>query len=235
MINYDKQYKGTTGYADDYIDYDPAMTVSKNAYTQDDYDQKYIIADIDFVRNLMNYSADEVSSIAISLHHADEIDIAKQRISQILGPQYTVKDRFDQQPLYYKIFKSERMGIFLILSLIILIATLNLVASLSLLIIDKRKDVKTLQSMGADSRLIRSIFFTEGLMISVVGVGIGMALGFVTCFLQQEFGIIKMGANFVVSSFPVAMQATDFVVVFFLVIALSLISVTATVMRNVKE
>lgn len=206
-----------------------------NFNIQDDYDQKYIIADIDFVRNLMNYTTDEVSSIAISLHNADEIDIAKQQISQILGSQYTVKDRFDQQPLYYKIFKSERMGIFLILSLIILIATLNLVASLSLLIIDKRKDIKTLQSMGADSRLIRNIFFTEGLMISIVGVVIGMATGLVICLLQQEFGIIKMGSNFVVSSFPVAMQATDFIVVFFLVIALSLISVTATVMRNVKK
>ena len=89
--------------------------------------------------------------------------------------------------------------------------------------------------MGADSRLIRNIFFTEGLMISIVGVVIGMATGFVICLLQQEFGIIKMGSNFVVSSFPVAMQATDFIVVFFLVIALSLISVTATVMRNVKK
>ena len=198
---------------------------------QDDYDRKYIIADIDFVRELMNYASDEVSSIAISLKDKEKIDDIKQEISKLIGDDYTVKDRFEQQPLYYKIFKSERMGIFLILSLIILIATLNLISSLSLLIMDKRKDIKTLQSVGANKFLIKKIFFTEGIMIAIVGVFIGMILGFIICFIQQEFGIIKMGANFVVSSFPVAMQASDFVTVFFLVTTISFVSVSFTITR----
>lgn len=202
---------------------------------QDDFDRKYILADIDFVRELMNYAPDEVSSIAISVRQPDEVAHTKADIQRLLGNGYTVKDRFDQQPLYYKIFKSERMAIFLVAALIVLISTLNLISSLSLLIIDKRKDINTLRCMGADKHFIRTTFFAEGLLISLVGVISGMAAGFVICLLQQEFGIIKMGENFVVSSFPVAMRAVDFVAVFALVSLLSLVAVAYSVFRNKFE
>ena len=202
---------------------------------QDDFDRKYILANIDFVRDLMNYAPDEVSSIAINVRQPNEVAHAKTDIQRLLGNDYVVKDRFDQQPLYYKIFKSERTAIFLVAALIVLISTLNLISSLSLLIIDKRKDINTLRCMGADKRLIRTIFIAEGLLIALVGVLSGMAAGFVICLLQQEFGIIKMGENFVVSSFPVAMQAVDFVAVFVLVSLLSLIAVAYSVFRNKFE
>lgn len=202
---------------------------------QDDFDRKYILADIDFVRQLMNYAPDEVSSIAINVKHPNKVAHTKADIQRLLGDGYTVKDRFDQQPLYYKIFKSERMAIFLVAALIVLISTLNLISSLSLLIIDKRKDINTLLCMGANKCLIRTIFFAEGLLISLVGVLSGMAVGFVICLLQQEFGIIKMGENFVVSSFPVAMRAVDFVAVFVLVSLLSLVAVAYSVFRNKFE
>ena len=202
---------------------------------QDDFDRKYILANIDFVRQLMNYTSDEVSWIAINVLHPDDLSSTKAEIQRLLGKDYTVKDRFDQQPLYYKIFKSERMAIFLVAALIVLISTLNLISSLSLLIIDKRKDINTLKCMGANKHLIRTTFFTEGLLIALVGVLSGMAAGFVVCLLQQEFGIIKMGENFVVSSFPVAMQAVDFVAVFVLVSLLSLVAITYSVFRNKFE
>lgn len=202
---------------------------------QDDFDRKYILANIDFVRQLMNYTYDEVSWIAINVLHPDDLSSTKAEIQRLLGKGYTVKDRFDQQPLYYKIFKSERMAIFLVAALIVLISTLNLISSLSLLIIDKRKDINTLKCMGANKHLIRTTFFTEGLLIALVGVLSGMAAGFVVCLLQQEFGIIKMGENFVVSSFPVAMRAVDFVAVFVLVSLLSLVAITYSVFRNKFE
>ncbi len=202
---------------------------------QDDFDRKYILANIDFVRQLMNYTYDEVSWIAINVLHPDDLSSTKAEIQRLLGKSYTVKDRFDQQPLYYKIFKSERMAIFLVAALIVLISTLNLISSLSLLIIDKRKDINTLKCMGANKHLIRTTFFTEGLLIALVGVLSGMAAGFVVCLLQQEFGIIKMGENFVVSSFPVAMRAVDFVAVFVLVSLLSLVAITYSVFRNKFE
>ncbi len=199
---------------------------------QNDIDSKYVIADIDFTRELMNYTPDEVSFVSLTLKNPHDIYSVKQHIQNLLGPDFSIKDRFEQQPLYYKIFQSERIGIFLILSLIVLIATLNLIASLSLLIIDKRKDIHTLQCLGANKKLIRAIFFTEGIMISFVGVIFGLVLGFIICLLQQQFGIIKMGdGNFVVNSFPVMMQFQDFISVFILVLCISALCVGYTVHR----
>ena len=198
---------------------------------QGDIDDKYVIADIDFTRQLMNYSETEVSALSVAVKNKKNIAATKENIQTLLGDNYTVKDRFEQQPLYYKIFKSEKIGVFLVLSLIVLIATLNLISSLSLLIIDKHKDIKTLQSMGANKQLIKKIFFCEGILISLWGTAIGLGLGFIVCIIQQKFGIIKMGSNFVVDSFPVSMQIGDFVAVFLMVGALSVISVLYTIRR----
>lgn len=199
-------------------------------YLQQDIDSKYVIADIDLVRSLMDYSDDEVTTLAIATD-GNTKQVSKA-LTRILGDQYTVKDRFQQQPLYYKVFKSERLGIILILSLIILIATLNLVASLSLLIIDKRKDIRILRSMGMSAENIRSIFFSEGMMISAMGVIGGLAIGFLVCLLQEKFGIVKMGGNFVVNAFPVVMRLSDFIETFVLVLILCSGSVYLTTRRN---
>ena len=143
-----------------------------------------------------------------------------------------VKDRHDQQPLYYKIYRTERLGIYLVLSLIVLISTLSLVASLSLLIINKRDDIFILRSMGMERRTIRRAFLAEGLLICAMAVVLGLVLGFVVCWLQQTFGIIRMGdGNFVVSAFPVSMRAVDFLATFLLVMAISTLSVALTVRR----
>ena len=198
---------------------------------QGDIDDKYVIADIDFTRQLMNYSETEASALSVAVKNKKNIAATKENIQTLLGDNYTVKDRFEQQPLYYKIFKSEKIGVFLVLSLIVLIATLNLISSLSLLIIDKHKDIKTLQSMGANKQLIKKIFFCEGILISLWGTAIGLGLGFIVCIIQQKFGIIKMGSNFVVDSFPVSMQIGDFVAVFLMVGVLSVISVLYTIRR----
>lgn len=201
-------------------------------HIQQEIDSRYIVADIDFVRQLMDYSDDECTALAIEVDE-EHIDRIKHTLRNQLGDNFTVKDRMDQQPLYYKIFKSERLGIFLIMALIVLIATLNLVASLSLLIIDKRHDIATLQSIGMTAKEIRRTFYIEGLLIALMGVAAGLLLGFVVCFLQQQFGLIKMGdGNFVVQAFPVAMRGIDFVCTFLLVAALSAGAVWFTVRRR---
>lgn len=200
-------------------------------YIQEEIDSRYVLADIDFVRRLMDYAPDECTSLAVSLSPSASAKV-QQQIEQILGPGFTVKNRFEQQPLYYKIFRQERFGIYLILSLIILISTLSLVASLSLLIIDKRRDIRTLQSMGMNRLQLRRTFFLEGILISAVGVVAGLAAGFVVCFLQQQFGIVSMGdGNFVTSAFPVAMRGVDFLSTFVLVMCLSSLAVFFTVRR----
>ena len=124
------------------------------------------------------------------------------------------------------------MGIYLILSLIVLISTLSLVASLSLLIINKRDDIFILRSMGMERRDLRRAFFAEGLLICALATVAGLVFGFILCFLQQQFGIVRMGdGNFVVSAFPVAMRAVDFLLTFLLVMAISTLSVALTVRR----
>lgn len=202
-----------------------------NFYIQQDIDNRYVVADIQFVRQLMDYSSDECTALAIALDSHAKVGRVKEQLRQILGPQFTVKDRFEQQPIYYKVYRSERLGIYLILALIVLIATLNLVASLSLLVLDKRRDISTLLSLGMRRSDIRRIFRVEGVMIAAFGVVVGLLFGFVICFLQQHFGLIKMGDNFVVSAFPVAMHAVDFLLTFLLVMAIS----TAAVFLSIRK
>ena len=204
-------------------------------FIQQDIDRQYVVTDIDFVRQLMNYTSDEVSALAIKLKPHANVKRVKKDITSHLSPltsHLIVKDRYDQQPLYFKIFRSERLGIYLILSLIVLISTLSLVASLSLLIINKRHDIFIMQSMGLTRNRLRSVFRAEGLLICSVAVIAGLAIGFLICWLQQQFGIIRMGdGNFVVSAFPVAMRPIDFLLTFLLVMAISTASVSLTVHR----
>jgi len=159
----------------------------------------------------------------------------QRELRALLGEDFSVKDRYEQKPLYYKIFRSERLGVFLILSLIVLISTLNLIASLSLLIINKRRDVFTLRSMGMTSKDIRRVFFAEGVMIALVGCVAGLVLGFVVCVLQQQFGIVKLGANAVVDAFPVSMRLIDFIATFAVVTMLSVLVVALTVRSRGKS
>ncbi len=201
-------------------------------FVQQDVDAQYAVADVDFVRNLLDYAPDEVTALALALHHPRQLARAKKELRALLGDSFEVLDRFEQQPLYYKVYRSERLGIYLILSLIVIIATFNLMASLSLLILDKRHDVSILRSMGMREEEVRQIFFREGLMICTIGVVAGLAVGLLICLLQQWFGIVKMGsAHFVVQAFPVELHAMDFLYSFLLVMGISTLAVFLTTRR----
>ena len=203
---------------------------------QQDIDSRYALADIRLIRTLLDYDSNEYTSLAIKLHANANVQKVKKEIAHILSSaqqsdslqNFTVKDRFEQQPLYYKIFRSERLAIYLILALITFISTFTLVASLSLLIIDKRHDSATLKAIGMDEAGIRRIFFYQGIFVAAIGTVIGLLLGFVVCFLQQQFGIVPMGENFVTQSFPVAMRVQDFLLTFLLVVSISTLSVWLT-------
>lgn len=203
-----------------------------NFYIQQDIDNRYVVTDIAFVRSLMDYAPDECTQLCMGLAPDAKPEQVKERVRALLGDGYRVMDRFEQQPIYYKVFRSERLGIYLILALIVLISTLNLVASLSLLMMDKRHDAATLRAMGMEGRAVRRIFRIEGLMISGLGVLAGLLLGFIVCFVQQRFGIIKMGSNFVVSAFPVAMRGVDFLNTTVMVTALSGLAVLFAVRKT---
>lgn len=203
-----------------------------NFYIQQDIDNRYVVTDIDFVRQLMDYADDECTTLAIALQPGARVSKVKTAVAAQLGDGYRVLDRFEQQPIYYKVFRSERLGIYLILALIVLISTLNLVASLSLLMMDKRHDIATLRSMGMPARQVRRIFRIEGVLIAAMGVAAGLLLGFFVCFVQQQWGVVKMGSNFVVSAFPVAMRGIDFLLTTAMVMALSTLAVLFAVRKS---
>ncbi len=183
---------------------------------QQDYDSKYIIVPIRFAKDLLDYT-NEVTSIELGFEQDADTDKIQSDIQNTLGENFLVKNQFQQQELLYKIMKSEKLAIFLILSFILLIATFNVIGSLSMLILDKKKDIAVLSSMGANKKLIKRIFLTEGLLISIIGAILGLTLGGILCWLQQRFGIISLGpgdGSFVIDAYPVQMQALDFVYVF---------------------
>ena len=147
-----------------------------------------------------------------------------------------VENRFQQQSTLYSLMKSEKLAVFFILGFILLIASFNVIGSLSMLIIEKKKDIKILGSMGADERLIRRIFLIEGLLVTTLGALTGLILGAGICWVQQRFGLVKLqvsGGSFLIDSYPVSMQLFDFVMVFLTVFFIGLAAVILPV-RNIR-
>ena len=187
---------------------------------QQDFDTKYAIVPISFMRELLEYSQ-EVTSIEIALTANADVEQVQQKIRKVLGGKYDVKNRFEQQETLYRIMRSEKWAIFLILSFILLIATFNVIGSLSMLIIDKRRDISVLHSLGADNHLIRRIFMTEGILVSLTGALSGLLMGAAICYVQQHFGLVKInaeGGSFLINAYPVLMKWQDFTYIFFTVI-----------------
>ncbi len=201
-----------------------------------EYDVKYAILPLRFVKQLLDYG-DERTSIEIDLaKNADQKDIQKQ-IETLIGNKFTVKNRYQQQEILYKIMVSEKNYIFMILTLILIIATFNVIGTLSMLILDKKKDIAVLQSMGASQGLIQRIFLLEGVLISFIGALVGLTLGGIICWIQIRFGLIRLGSadsSFVVSAYPVYMQITDFIVVFMTVMAIGFLAACYPV-YNIKK
>ena len=191
---------------------------------QQDFDSKYMIVPLRFARKLLDYT-NELTAVELGLDENADRQKIQQEVQAILGDGFSVKNRFQQQELLYKIMKSEKWGIFMILSFILLIATFNVIGSLSMLIIDKKKDITVLWSLGADHKLIKKIFLIEGLMITVIGAVLGLILGSLICLIQQQFGIIHLQSNdssFVINAYPVQVVFIDFVYIFITVFIIGL-------------
>jgi len=191
-----------------------------------EYDIKYAILPLRFVKKLLDYG-DERTAIEIDLAKNADQQAVQKKIGLIAGSKFTVKNRFQQQEILYKIMISEKNYIFMILTLILIIATFNVIGTLSMLILDKKKDSAVLQSMGASQHQIRRIFLLEGVMISLTGALLGLVLGAIVCWLQIRFGLVRLGSadsSFVVSQYPVDMQLTDFIVVLVTVLAIGFLA-----------
>lgn len=176
----------------------------------DDFDTRYVIVSLDFARRLFDYRDSSVTSLEIGLANPAASASVKKQIMDLLGNNYAVKDRFEQNELLFKTLKSEKLWTFIILIFILIIATFNIVGSLSMLIIDKQKDISILHNMGAEIKSIQKIFMYEGVLITVLGAAIGLLLGTIICILQIKFKLVSMAGNFVVDAYPVSLQVSDY-------------------------
>jgi lipoprotein-releasing system permease protein len=192
---------------------------------QQDFDDKYMLVPLRFARQLLEYES-EITSIEIRLAHGADVDKIRAKVKQICGDGFKVQNRFEQQEVLYKIMKSEKWAVFLILTFILIVASFNVIGSLSMLILDKKKDILVLNSLGASTQTIRRIFFTEGLLVAFTGALAGLVLGLGICLLQQQFGIIKLqgGGSFVIQAYPVKIMFTDFVYVFFTILIIGCVA-----------
>lgn len=193
---------------------------------QEKYDGSYILTSIDFARNLFQYDK-EVSAVNLRLHPtANEKDVIS-KIKRILGEDFYVQDRYEQQADTFRIMEIEKLISYIFLTFILMIACFNVIGSLSMLIIDKKNDVQTLRNLGASDNQIVRIFLFEGRMISFIGAVAGVILGLILCLVQQEYGIISLGnsGSFVVDSYPVSVHAWDVVLIFITVLVIGFISV----------
>jgi len=192
---------------------------------QQEIDTKYILVPIDFTRNLLDYSK-EVSDIEIKLKNNIDKEKAQKAIEKLVGSEYTVKNRYQQHEVLYRVMKSEKWAIYMILTFILIVASFNIIGSLSMLIIDKKDDVMTLRSLGLDKDSLQKIFLFEGWMISIGGAIVGMILGAAVCYAQQQFGFLKLSnmGSFLVDNYPVQMEWTDFAGVFVTVVVIGLVA-----------
>ncbi len=191
-------------------------------FNSPDFDNKYIIVPYRFLEDALEYNN---LATAIEIKLAEGIDIVpfQKKLKVILGENYKVTSRYEANALLYKTNQAEKWVTFMILAFILIIAAFNILASLTILIIDKKEDIKILRSMGASKNLIKKIFFTEGILINLIGAGGGLLLGTLICLAQINFGLLKLEGG-IVEFYPVEIQVFDFILISFTVLVIGALS-----------
>ena len=210
------------GFVEDSL-YSPGVVFS---VMQQKYDRGYILTSIGFARRIFDQQG-MLSSLELRLKAGSDFEAVKSRIKQIVGTKYHVRDRYEQQDDTFRIMKVEKLIAYIFLTFILIVACFNIIGSLSMLIIDKRDDVQTLRALGASDRQVTAIFLLEGWLISAIGAVVGIVVGLLLCWLQQQFGIIALGhseGSFIVNAYPVSVHPWDVVLVFVTVLAVSFLS-----------
>ncbi len=180
---------------------------------QQDFDNKYVITNLGFVKQQMNYAPNEYSALEISLLNPGNPGTFTEDLQKKLGPGYKVLTKFQQNASLYNSMRLEKWVIYAVLTLILIIAAFNMIGALTMLVLEKRKDISVLQSLGADQNLIKKIFLSEGLLLAIIGAAAGIILALALCFLQIKFKIIKLsGSSFLIDYFPVKLILSDFLI-----------------------
>jgi len=202
---------------------------------QAEYDAAYILADLGVVQDFLDKPL-ALTSLAFSIAGSHDLSDVQQTLQMHFGSDFEVKNRFEQQEFLYKVLQTEKWAIFFILAFILLIATFTIVASVVMIVLEKRKDISSLWALGAPVKTIQKIFFYEGLLITIFGGGLGLVLGVSVCLLQQHFGFIQLGSqgSFIVNSYPVEVHYKDVVLIVCTVLSLGIL-ITFIPVRLLKQ
>ena len=212
------------------------LTVCSVFSTEQEQDEKLVLVPFDWLSELLEYE-NRASNVELFTVPNVDINKVKREVKAVIGEDFTVKNQQEQQETLYRIMRSEKWAVYVILTFILILATFNVVGSLSMLMIDKRKDTEILKSMGADKRLIQRIFLNEGLLISVAGGIIGLLLGIILVLLQQQFGFVKFGTggNYVVDAYPVLLKLKDVLLIFATILVVGCTSAFFTVRHAMRK
>ena len=208
------------------------LNVQSTFATEQEVDEKMVLVPFEWLADLLEYD-DKASAVELFLSPKADAGKVKKEVKAQVGEGFVVKDQQEQMATLYKIMRSEKWAVYVILTFILVLATFNVVGSLSMLMIEKRKDTEVLKALGADKRLIQRIFLNEGLLIAVAGGIIGLLLGIVLVLLQQWFGFVKFGTggNYVVDAYPVLLKLKDILLIFVTIVVVGGSSAWLTVRK----
>ena len=204
---------------------------SYNAYVtgsfvlQQDFDNKYAITNIDFVKYMLDLGANEYSAVEVAIDKSEDMEDVRDRLQDVLGKKYLVQTRFQQNQSLYTVMQIEKWVIYGILSLILIVAAFNMIGALTMLVLEKQKDISVLQAMGADKSYIQRIFINEGFVIAGVGGLSGIIIAIGICLAQIKFKLVKLsGGSFIIDYYPVKMVLTDFILVIVTIVVIALLA-----------
>jgi lipoprotein-releasing system permease protein len=211
---------------------DPQSSLStENIFTsgafliQQDFDNKYGFTNIDFMKHMLGLQPDEFSAAEIALKDEKQSDNTKQVLQKLLGDNYKVETRYEQNKSLYSVMRTEKWVIYGVLTLILIVAAFNIVGALTMLVLEKQKDIDVLKALGANNNYIQRIFLSEGFLLAIIGGVTGIVLAIVICWLQVKYKLVPLqGGSFLIDYYPVKLVATDFLLVFATILIVAFIA-----------
>lgn len=189
----------------------------------DDFDFKYVLIDLEAAQQLFDCK-DAFTNIELSVEDKNQLEVIQEKLQAVLGSEYQIKNRYQLNDVLFKTLETEKLWTFLILAFILVIATFNIIGALTMLIIEKKKDIKTLYNLGADQKFIRNIFMQEGFLITSVGAISGLIIGLLVCLLQQQFHLVAFDEQSVIAYYPIELQLNDFILILGAVMAIGFLA-----------
>jgi lipoprotein-releasing system permease protein len=201
------------------------VNTSGSFIIQQDFDNKYVLSNLAFVKKMLALKDNEYGAAEISVFNKADINKIERSLKQMLGNSYLVQNRYEQNSSLYSVMSIEKWFIYAILSLILTVAAFNMVGALSMLVLERKRDISVLQALGADRRIIQKIFLTEGLLLAIIGGGSGMLIAYIIGELQIKYHFVALqGSTFMIDYFPVQMVLSDFLLVGLTVFVIALIA-----------